>query len=921
MRVVPLVLITALLVGCDGVGGSSDSEHVLKAKEFYVQDKLKAATIELKNALTKNESNLQARMLLAEIYLETGNYYAAEKELLRAGDLGISDHVIVPYLARSYVSQGKNSEVLELRLPDTASESARSMYHAARGYALLAKADYAAAEKEILRSIHLDGQSVYALSAKAILMARRDDLDSAYSLLDKVNEIDPEYGLAWSYRGDLQRNEGEKGKALESYTQAIKHLANNRFEILKRALLNIEMGQYESAQEDVDRLSARESNSPGVLYAQGLIHIHHGRLSDALNSLEQAILRSKDFIQASYQLGAVHFQAGNMEQAAKTLSPLAYGAGPTAFHAGKLLATIRLRQGDPVSSEELIRPLVSKKPEDIELLNILSSALLGQGRIDEAVDVLQKIAAVEPDSAQAKINLGVGLIKGGQVEAGYKALEDAIDLNPESSQADFLLIYSKLQNQELDKAQQAAEAFAKRQADNPQAQNLLGATYLDKGMRPQARDAFLRARELSAGNPTAAHNLALLAKADGDSEKAKSYYEEVLAKYENHSPTLLRLAVLHGELGEHAIMMNKLEKAVDANPSGWRPRVILAGELLKERKPERAYSVLGDIIENQKNNPTVISIAGRIQLALQDYSSAKESLLLWTKLQPESAEAYYLLSRVYSRLNKPKRLRDMLLKAVDLDPQNLPYNIALTRTYLLDGEIDEVTNRLAELKKLAPSNPDVLSLEANLLAKSGKNGEALSIYKKIFDDRQDTSSLLVLAAFQRSVDDSAGAINLLEGWLKVHPDDVPAILVLAELYQESNRSDEVVEQYRKVLEQAKGNLLALNNLAWHLRESNPEQALSFAKQAESIAPDSAAIMDTLAEIMLAKGELERAERFNQKSLDKTPNNLTFRYRKAKIMKAKGDMDGALKQLKLILASNKHFPEQAEAEQMLKQIEG
>src|SRR6266566_9186888 len=79
--------------GCDRVASYTEQERVQRAEKFKAEGNLKASVIELKNALQKNPNNAQARLLLGEIYLDLGLAPEAERELLKAKQLGVPEGV------------------------------------------------------------------------------------------------------------------------------------------------------------------------------------------------------------------------------------------------------------------------------------------------------------------------------------------------------------------------------------------------------------------------------------------------------------------------------------------------------------------------------------------------------------------------------------------------------------------------------------------------------------------------------------------------------------------------------------------------------------------------------------------------------------------------------------------------------------
>ena len=122
-------------------------------------------------------------------------------------------------------------------------------------------------------------------------------------------------------------------------------------------------------------------------------------------------------------------------------------------------------------------------------------------------------------------------------------------------------------------------------------------------------------------------------------------------------------------------------------------------------------------------------------------------------------------------------------------------------------------------------------------------------------------------------------------------------MALANSYATSNQVDMAIEQYSRVLEINGNNLVALNNLAWYLRDTNPQQALEYAKRANEIKPESATLMDTLAVVLLKNGETHKAQRTIARALANAPNNLTMRYHSAMIDASAGDKASAIKTLK------------------------
>mgnify|MGYP001544567923 FL=1 len=150
---------------------------------------------------------------------------------------------------------------------------------------------------------------------------------------------------------------------------------------------------------------------------------------------------------------------------------------------------------------------------------------------------------------------------------------------------------------------------------------------------------------------------------------------------------------------------------------------------------------------------------------------------------------------------------------------------------------------------------------------------------------------------------------------------MPARQALASSYIKLNRPRDAIAQHEQSLKVSENNPIVLNDLAWLLRETDPERALQLAKKASSIAPNSVSIMDTVAAILLIQGDTEAAQTIIGKALEISPDSATVLFRKATLLEATGKTDEAIMVLNSLLQKNPQFPERAEAERMLKRLNG
>ena len=126
-----------------------------------------------------------------------------------------------------------------------------------------------------------------------------------------------------------------------------------------------------------------------------------------------------------------------------------------------------------------------------------------------------------------------------------------------------------------------------------------------------------------------------------------------------------------------------------------------------------------------------------------------------------------------------------------------------------------------------------------------------------------------------------------------------------------------MEQYRKLLDKQPQNAVFLNNLAWASAKQKDPKAIDYAEQANKIAPNQHAIMDTLGQLLLEKGDTDRGLEMLRKAsaIAPQPQAQAIRLNLAKGLIKAGQKDAAKKELEELAKLGKKFPQYAEVQQL------
>ena len=920
MRTISKLVFAVYLSGLQLACSSSltDAQYVERAQGYLDEGELEKASIELKNALLQNQENAQARWLLGKIYLEIGNPEAAEKELRRASEYGVSDGAVIPMLAKSLLAQDKREELQALTLASGEGKQQQSVLMAAQGLGELAQGNLDGAARKIDLAVSLDPRGAYAGVAKARFQTQKQEFDLARKELGRVLELNADYSPAWQLLGDLERQDKNLSKAEAAYTKAANNRADNFTDLLKRAEIRVQQKEYEAAQKDIDTLKKRYPNHSGVMYVQGLIHYYQGRLPQAKEAFQLSVRANEKNAQALLFLSLTHMQMGE-QFTAMEYSRRYHTLVPGSIQGRKLMASMELESRNYVAAEELMRPVVISRTDDSEALTLLARALLGQNKTDEALELLRKAVNMQPDSAMAHRQLGVGLLAAGKHEEGVEQIQQAISMDPGLEQTYVMLVQHYISQKDLDKALALAKSYRDRQPDNPIAYNQLGRVMLASGNEADAVAAFSQANRIAPGDPVANLNLAALAVKKQAYQDARNYYQEVLTHHENHLSTLLSLAALDELEKNRSAMLENLQKAAEAHPGAVQPRVLLARHYLAQGEPEMVPRLMADLQEEQMRHPYVLDVMAMSQLAQGQYQNAMYNVEEILKREPSSTQHHYLLAQAYFGLDDKDRSIRQLEKVIELNPRHFAARLALARLMLTENQHEKVREHLVILKELSPEHPEVLRLQAALSAEQGDPDTTADLLGDLFIKSPTTDSMLSLASQKETMGEQMAALELQKQWVEKHPDDQIASLALAGAYFRRDQDEQAIAQYMQLLEKDENNVAALNDLAWYLRNKQPAKALEYAERANKLAPESAMVMDTYAVLLLKNGDIVRAKRKIAQVLAQESQNPAFRYHAAMIDAAAGDKISAINRLESLLGEGRDFTEKADAERLFEKL--
>jgi predicted Zn-dependent protease len=385
----------------------------------------------------------------------------------------------------------------------------------------------------------------------------------------------------------------------------------------------------------------------------------------------------------------------------------------------------------------------------------------------------------------------------------------------------------------------------------------------------------------------------------------------------------LALAELDASGGDLRGQQRRLRAAVDAAPTEERFRLALARSYLENDMAQEARSLLQSAPERMRQRPDMMRLLGQSQAAVGDLDAALETFEALQLKTPEQGTPYFLTAGIHAR----QRNRDAMEGALLEGATRAPDSPLLEAVLVMGGKLyKDPKRRLAFLDRLLAATDDqprIVAAKADLLVEYGEYERAERVVGDLMGRYPDDVGVLQkLVEVQRAGNAHAAAEEVLRAWLTRHPDQAAVRMMLAQVQAELGREDAAREQLEALMATDAGlqsDPLLLNNLAWLLRASDPERALVYAKRAHRGDPGSAAIKDTLGNLLVHAGELERGLALLEDANRAAPSDATIGFHYAEAL-AMADRTAEARVLLLSLV-DKDFPERDAAQALLEALGG
>jgi tetratricopeptide (TPR) repeat protein len=631
---------------------------------------------------------------------------------------------------------------------------------------------------------------------------------------------------------------------------------------------------------------------------------HQENLQQAASRLEQVLSASPDNSEASEALAFAEWKMGKTEDAVARLEDT-LKKFPSRLETSVVLARLKLAHKDLPGAEQILKQAIASAPQSSAAELALGQLYMLTNQADKAEVELHKAIQLDPKSGPALLGMAAVQISGKRMEEAdktYAQISALPDAQYKPMHALFLFRAGK-----RDAAVVELEKLAKENPNDREARDRLFAAYLSTDKKQAAQNLLEAALKKNPKDTDALFERAGLSLRGGNAVEAEKDVQQVLHAKPDFAEGHAVLATIYRSQGMTNNERQQLNEALRLKPGLLQARLSLARSYTKSNDAKAALDLLNGAPPEQKTQLQFVTERNWAMLMAGETKELRAVLdqVLRVKRFPE-----IVIQDAVLRLQQADYAgaRADAEEAIKNNPDDSRGPRILADTYLGQKQPAKAEERL---KQLAAEHPQSAPL-ANLLGQWYLNSKNLPAARKSFeaalaDNPKFLEADLALAGMDQMEMHLDAAHQRLVAIVAADPANVQALLSLGSVAGAMEHQDEAMREYRAVLDLDGSNVVALNNLAYSLAASDPDVALKYAQHAAELAPDNAAIQDTLGWIYYRKATYSTAVTYLETAVKKEPTprrqfHLAMSYLKS------GNRDLGQKTLQLAIGQDPKLPE-------------
>ncbi len=586
---------------------------------------------------------------------------------------------------------------------------------------------------------------------------------------------------------------------------------------LKNIVVFLSIVVYIFAQSNVSYAKKETILFPVLNYQEGIRLHKQGDLKNAIVHLNNGLTINPNDLPTLIELGQVFLELSRNDLAISTFKrAVALSPSDTLIHV--LLGNAYMDDKKYKEATSEFQQAIKLEPDNILLRVNLGLVCSLFSDYNCTVDNLGKVVIAYPFQLKARAALGSAYHSMKDYALAKEQYKFVLGYEPDNLTLWYNLAKCELA---LDDYANAKVSIDKAISIDPSVVEL----YLDKGLihynlneLKDAEDSYLTALKIDPSNPSIPAEYGNFMWRTGAYSKAAEQYDKALALEPDNKSYLLNAAYLLQLANQNKESIVLWEKIIADEPDNKIALFNLAKiyqDAGSYSKAIELYKKLSSNVENP-NSEENIETKSALAYCLQKNQNLDEAKVIYEevlKIKPENSLVLYNLGVL---LNDKKDYQSAILKLEDAIKNKF---INLSKAYqalaLSYSNLNDTVNLKSTYKKwleIDANNIEARISYAKFLAKSGSSQEAIDQYRVAVTLDSSPKARFNLAQFLLEQKDLFGAVGQLQEYLKIEPNDLNALILLANAYKDLGIDEEAINYYKKITSIQYDNHLAYYNL-------------------------------------------------------------------------------------------------------------
>ncbi len=566
--------------------------------------------------------------------------------------------------------------------------------------------------------------------------------------------------------------EGSYGEALAIYEELVREVPEETFVRVEYAELLFRLGRVAEAAQQITEARRRSPEDPGAVRLFGQIHLQLAEsdpaaLDRAREAFEELRFKTRRDLEAMVALGQIYLSQGRMDEAGDLFGELLDERPDDRMLMSFLIDALRrARRG--AEAESRLAEFLRGDPEFLRAWLSLAELQSERGDHEAAAATLEKAREAVPGEQEVERLLAVEFYRIGEPERALAAVERLLAARPGEATGTYLRALVLLDLGREEAAESQLDAMLADDPENLDAALLLAGLRERQGRREEAAAAIVGAeRRLRVQGDTeraarARLELAQIWARGGDWSRVLAIVEERGESAVAGELTLLRAEALrHLERPQEAL--SALAALRDDGPLGRRAAAGEAEILFELARDDEAIERLHPLAASAE--PDDLELAAEVYQRLDRHDEAIPLLLKAVEIRPDSVATLFRLGASSERSGRVQEAErwfrqlleldpefapalnylgymwadlgmnlsealDLVLRAVDLEPENGAYVDSLGWAYFRLGRFDEARDHLERAAVLEPGDAVIHEHLGDLYQAVGQLEEARVLYER-----------------------------------------------------------------------------------------------------------------------------------------------------------------------------------------------